>query len=216
MSDQVINSQKESQSRHQIRDIIRLFDECFSETFNTRLIKGADEPIYLPANQGDDQIVAQPYAQVVFAHGFYASALHEIAHWCLAGEQRRTLIDYGYWYCPDGRTSEQQAKFQSVEIKPQAIEWALSASAGFPFQVSCDNLAGDELGQQPDRHAFQLDIVEQLKIYFQNGFPSRAQLFMKVLAQYYKRPAITDIKQITYQFEQQNSSREDNDKQTAA
>src|SRR5690606_39383874 len=53
---------------------------------------------YLPASEPDG------LARVVFAHGFFASALHEIAHWCIAGDYRRTLHDYGYWYCPDGRT----------------------------------------------------------------------------------------------------------------
>ncbi|MGC6745047.1 elongation factor P hydroxylase [Escherichia coli] len=48
--------------------------------FNTRLIKGDDEPIYLPA---DAEV---PYNRIVFAHGFYASAIHEISHWCIAGK----------------------------------------------------------------------------------------------------------------------------------
>ncbi|MDI8993212.1 elongation factor P hydroxylase, partial [Salmonella enterica subsp. enterica serovar Anatum] len=42
--------------------------------------------IYLPA---DAQV---PYHRIVFAHGFYASALHEISHWCIAGKARRELV----------------------------------------------------------------------------------------------------------------------------
>ena len=165
-----------------------LFNDCFYETYNTKLVKGEDEPIYLPAGVGEGKIAPQPYAQIVFAHGFYASAMHEIAHWCLAGAQRREQLDYGYWYCPDGRTAAQQSQFQAVEIKPQAIEWGLAAAANFPFQVSCDNLSGDEFGQQPDRYAFQADIFAQVKYYIQQGFPKRALQFMTQLATFYKQP----------------------------
>ncbi|PPS58814.1 hypothetical protein CRX72_23640 [Pantoea sp. BRM17] len=64
------------------------------------LIKGDDEPIYLPAD------AESPWHRVVFAHGFYASALHEISHWCIAGDARRQQVDFGYWYCPDGRDAQ--------------------------------------------------------------------------------------------------------------
>ncbi len=38
------------------------------------------------------------------------------------------LPDLGYWYAPDGRIEEQQALFEQVEIKPQAIEWLFAKS----------------------------------------------------------------------------------------
>lgn len=181
--------------RHHIKDIIQLFDGCFLSSFNTRLVKGNDEPIYLPAGETDIDIAAQEFAQVVFAHGYYASALHEIAHWCLAGEQRRKQVDFGYWYCPDGRTAEQQAKFQQVEIKPQAIEWGLCIAAGFEFNVSCDNLSGDEFGQQPDHRAFREQVHDQVKVYLANGFPPRAQTLMQALSQFYQQSMPTSIEQ---------------------
>ncbi len=53
---------------------------------------------------------------------FYASALHEIAHWCIAGENRCQQVDYGYWYEPNGRSEERQFEFEKVEVKPQALE----------------------------------------------------------------------------------------------
>src|SRR5690606_41366486 len=87
-----------------IADLIRLFDDEFRASHNTVLVRGGDEPIYLPA---DEQ---HPQHRVIFAHGFYASALHEIAHWCIAGPERRLLVDYGYWYRPDGRTEAEQAE----------------------------------------------------------------------------------------------------------
>jgi elongation factor P hydroxylase len=52
------------QQQHHYQQLIDLFDGCFAEDFNTRLIKGDDEPIYLPAD--DDT----PYHRIVFAHGF--------------------------------------------------------------------------------------------------------------------------------------------------
>lgn len=68
-------------STHKYEQLIEIFDGCFADDFNTRLIKGDDEPIYLPA---DEEV---PYNRIVFAHGFYASGLHEISHWCIAGKR---------------------------------------------------------------------------------------------------------------------------------
>jgi elongation factor P hydroxylase len=181
--------------RHQIKDIIALFDQCFAEPFNTRLIKGNDEPIYLPAGATDIDIPAQDFAQVVFAHGYYASALHEIAHWCLAGAERRKKVDFGYWYCPDGRTAAQQAEFQKVEIKPQAIEWGLCIAAGFEFNVSCDNLTGDEFGRQPDHHRFRQLVHDQVDLYLQRGFPPRAQTLMRALSAFYQQAMPVKLEQ---------------------
>lgn len=168
---------------HRIEDLIRLFDDCFFAPFNTRLIRGEDEPIYLPADATCD------YHRVVFAHGFYASALHEIAHWCIAGAARRLQVDYGYWYCPDGRNAQQQKAFEQVEVKPQAIEWAFSLAAGFSFRVSTDNLNGVE----PDRHAFQAAVEGQLQHYQQSGFPPRAQRFIHQLEQFYAARQSTNL-----------------------
>lgn len=179
--------------RHQIQDITAIFNQCFAKEFNTRLVKGNDEPIYLPAGASDIGIPAQSFAQVVFAHGYYASALHEIAHWCLAGAKRREQVDFGYWYCPDGRSAEQQAEFQKVEIKPQAIEWGLCLAAGFEFNVSCDNLSGDEFGQQPDHRVFRAQVHNQVKEYLKQGFPVRAQSLMTALCEFYQQPTANSI-----------------------
>lgn len=102
------------QQQHHYQQLIDLFNSCFAADFNTRTVKGDDEPIYLPAD--DDT----PYHRIVFAHGFFASALHEISHWCIAGKARRELVDFGYWYCPDGRDAMTQSQFEDVEVKPQA------------------------------------------------------------------------------------------------
>ena len=151
--------------------LISLFNSTF-EDFNTRLVLGDDEPIYIPAGS------ETPYHQIVFAHGFFSSALHEIAHWCIAGKKRRLLEDYGYWYCPDGRDAAQQADFEKVEIKPQAIEWAFTEAAGRKFQVSTDNLNGAE----PDREGFTRNVAAQLALYKAHGFPPRAERFINAVA----------------------------------
>lgn len=111
-----------------------LFNGLFRQPRQTILVRGDDEPEYLPAGSGP--------AQVVFAHGYFSSALHEVSHWCIAGEYRRTLQDYGYWYCPDGRSREQQCAFEQVEVKPQALEWLFALACGWRFHISVDNLAG--------------------------------------------------------------------------
>lgn len=157
------------------QDLILLFAQTFAESENTLLVRGEAEPIYLPAD-GQHQ-----HHRIIFAHGYFASALHEIAHWCLAGKKRRLLEDYGYWYSPDGRDALQQAEFEQVEIKPQAIEWALSVACGKPFRVSTDNLNGAAV----DVIGFTLNVSQQAQSYVQAEFPPRAQLFIDALVAFY-------------------------------
>ncbi len=137
---------------HHYQQLIDIFNTCFSGEYNTHLVKGDDEPIYLPADE------ESPHHRVIFAHGYYASAMHEISHWCIAGEERRKQVDFGYWYCPDGRDALTQSQFEAVEIKPQALEWMFCVAAGFPFNVSCDNLEGD---CEPDRMIFQRKVRDR-------------------------------------------------------
>lgn len=170
---------KSAEITHHYQDIVRLFDATFFKQYNTRLIKGGDEPIYLPANETND------YNQIIFAHGYYASALHEISHWCLAGAARRLREDFGYWYVPDGRDPQQQSEFERVEVKPQAIEWALCVAAGKDFDVSTDNLSGSG---QTDRFAFKGKVYQQVCFYLESGFPSDADELIIVLTRHYQTP----------------------------
>lgn len=160
---------------HYYEDLITIFHACFGANYNTRLVKGDNEPLYLPAN---DQ---QNYHAIYFAHGFFSSALHECAHWLIAGEERRKLVDFGYWYAPDGRTAEQQALFQCVEVKPQALEWILSKAAGHLFRVSSDNLNGEE----GDTQGFKRAIHEQVCYYCAVGLPERAKTLRDALSTFY-------------------------------
>ncbi len=173
--------QTTQQETHHYQQLIDIFDGCFSQDFNTRLIKGDDEPIYLPA---DDEL---PFHRIVFAHGYYASAMHEISHWCIAGEARRQLVDFGYWYCPDGRDAATQSQFEIVEIKPQALEWMFCAAAGFTFNVSCDNLSGD---CEPDRITFQRKVREQVLRHLAQGVPERPARFINALQLFYNTPPL--------------------------
>ena len=164
---------------HHYQDLIKIFNDCFFEKYNTLLIKGIDEPIYLPQNE------TRPHNELHFAHGFFASALHESSHWLIAGEKRRKLEDFGYWYAPDGRTAEQQEQFQSVEIKPQAIEWILSKAANFRFRVSIDNLNG----QESDTDNFKKAVYQQVKTYLEQGLTTRAETLRLALCHFYQTPS---------------------------
>lgn len=160
---------------HHYQDLITIFNECFTVQYNTKLVKGGDEPLYLPADQ------KRPYHALFFANGFFSSALHECSHWLIAGKTRREQVDFGYWYAPDGRTAAQQALFQSVEVKPQAIEWILSVAAGHKFRVSIDNLNGIE----SDTQAFKQAVYQQVKTYCEQGLSARTAFFRKALCQFY-------------------------------
>jgi len=165
---------------HRISDLIHIFNECFKADIQTELVRGGDEPIYIPRSQ------YYPYDRVIFAHGYYASAMHEIAHWCIAGDERRKLVDFGYWYNPDGRTAEQQKEFEVVEIKPQALEWILSRSAAFNFNVSLDNLSGDLNEEAQAAETFKDNIFSQVQNYLNDGLPSRAQQLSDALVTFYR------------------------------
>lgn len=174
---------------HHYQDLINIFHDCFFEDYNTLLIKGEDEPIYLPADEN------HPHHALFFAHGFFASALHETSHWLIAGKERRTKTDFGYWYVPDGRSSEQQTLFESVEVKPQALEWILSEAAEFPFRLSIDNLNGEE----SDLSTFKNAVYKQVAEYCEKGLPKRAATFRAALCQFYGTPL--DLKIEGFNFE---------------
>ncbi len=78
-------------------------------------------------------------AQIVFTHDYPASALHEAAHWCLAGPLRRTQRDYGYWYVPGPRNPVQREAFFRAEADVQALEAIFARTCGVRFVVSADD-----------------------------------------------------------------------------
>lgn len=153
-----------------VQQLCDTFNHEFAD-FQTRLVGGFDEPFYQ----------AGPPAQIQFRADYPRSALHEVAHWCVAGTERRKLDDYGYWYAPDGRNAAQQKAFEQVEVRPQALESLFCAALGIDFSPSLDNLNGDA----GDGRGFE-QAIEQLLAEWQNhpqNIPPRGQRFINKLSQ---------------------------------
>lgn len=164
---------------HRAEDLEYLFRETFYTAFRTCLAGGAEEPFYLPAlDEQHDNLL-------YYREDFFASALHEIAHWCIAGEQRRRQKDFGYWYFPEGRSEGQQQKFEQVEVKPQALEWVFSNAAGFTFRLSRDNFSDDSQGDE----LFARSVRQAATDFCQGGVPARARIFIEQLCRYYNTPS---------------------------
>lgn len=158
-----------------VNDVVRIFDDLFVGRSNTQLIGGGEEPVYLPSD------VAGERHRLVFSYDYFSSALHEVSHWCLAGTQRRKLIDFGYWYAPDGRSIQQQHAFEAVEVKPQALEWIFSMAAGIKFRVSVDNLNAGEYDSSP----FTERVRQQVIHYLTDGLPKSGERFVQSLLTFY-------------------------------
>lgn len=161
--------------------LVRLFDRTFAESENTRLFKGAEEPIYVPAHYSDNEYPARDYHRILFTRNYYSSGLHEIAHWCVAGAARRQQLDYGYWYAPDGRSEAQQRAFEQVEVQPQAIEWIFTVASRRRFRVSADNLSMG-LGASD---SFKANIHQQVLQYCHQGLSARPLAMTQALQQHY-------------------------------
>lgn len=162
--------------------LINLFEATFYARYQTRLVRGGDEPVYLPAN------ITGNANQIVFARGFFSSGLHEIAHWCVAGKERRLLEDYGYWYVPEGRNLAQQRAFEKVEVQPQAYEQCFTLAVGRRFNISADNLTG----KPGATYEFELNVHRlTLKLLFNNQLKGRAKEFFDALCLAWQNPFIT-------------------------
>lgn len=162
---------------HSADDLIQIFNHEFSVSHNTRLEHSDGEPFYQPAD------ARCPHHRILFAHGYFSSALHEIAHWCVAGPARRLQPDFGYWYAPDGRSREQQQQFETLEIRPQALEWIFNVAAGHRFRVSTDNLNGDGPW---DADAFKRNVQQEVWRRLQTGLPPRTGQFVAALIRHYR------------------------------
>jgi elongation factor P hydroxylase len=162
---------------HCCKELIIIFNKAFQARESTVLVSGGEEPLYRPADE--DSI----FHQIIFTRDYFASALHEIAHWCIAGKKRREIMDYGYWYYPDGRDQKQQDLFERVEVKPQALELIFSETIGASFQVSVDNLSGTPMS---DTSHFEKKVKQQAQYYRDQGLPERAEIFRAELVSFYK------------------------------
>lgn len=157
---------------HRAADLEVLFQETFFHRYQTVLEGGFDEPLYIA---GDP-------ARIHYTRDYFRSALHEVAHWCVAGPRRRRLDDYGYWYAPDGRDAAAQAEFLRVEVRPQALEALFCAASGHRFRVSVDNLDGDP----GDEARFATNVRQLANRLLQEGLPSRPHRWINALTDYYQ------------------------------
>ena len=178
-----IHQQNDRETPEDVAMLIRLFDQCFFHSHNTRLVRVEGDPLYLPANASCN------FHMIGFAHGFFASALHEIAHWLIAGDKRRRQEDYGYWYQPGQRNASQQAAFSAVEAKPQAVEWLLSKACGKIFYVSLDNLDADN----DTSEAFKQAVYQELSILLSRPLPDRMRRFQQLLSKAFQQPILLNI-----------------------
>lgn len=96
---------------------------------------GAEEPFYKAATEDQKAIL-------YFRDNYVRSCLHELAHYCLAGDRRRKLDDFGFWYFPCGRTEEEQIQFEKVEARPQGLEKVMCEAMGIKFSPSLDDFSG--------------------------------------------------------------------------
>jgi elongation factor P hydroxylase len=160
-------------SRFEARRLECVFAACFRAELRTRLQGGAPEPLYEPAVSNDGEHI------LYYRDDFFASALHEVAHWCIAGPERRRLLDFGYWYAPDGRSPAQQQAFEVVEEKPQALEWFFCKACDYRFRISVDNLEAE--GRLPDTTFFQRRLLDRVRLLQRQGLPPRAERFYRAL-----------------------------------
>ena len=129
---------------------------------------GYREPMYIPGTDA---------AEIRYTLNHTASALHEAAHWCIAGRRRRRYTDYGYFYEPPPRSGMDRARFEDVEIEAQSVEVLFAEAAGSQFQPS-----GDDVGAPLFLvEAFGHRILERARERRQVGLPKRADKFRAAL-----------------------------------
>jgi len=168
-----------------VKELVKLFNHLFLDSENTRLEVGAEEPFYKAASERTPAII---YSRA----DFFSSALHELAHWCIAGPERRKLDDFGYWYEPEGRTQKQQIAFEKVEIKPQALEWLFSLASNHVFNFSADNLSQSAVASE----TFKIAVRTQAKDYLEKGMPQRARQLFNGLNEYYRQARTVEINDV--------------------
>jgi len=143
------------------------FNGLVGPRYRTVLLGGAAEPLYVPATKRRPAIIryTRDYAQ---------SALHELAHWCIAGVERRARADSGYWYEQPPRLPAAQTRFFDVESRVQGLELLLAQLADVRFHVSVDD---------PDAGAgdFEARVIAQAVGWRQRGFTARMAALMVAL-----------------------------------
>jgi elongation factor P hydroxylase len=150
--------------------------------------------VYLPVSAENS------FAQIISTHDYFSSILHEVSHWCIAGPERRKLVDFGYWYEPDGRGEMKQKEFEQVEVKPQALEWMFTEACSIKFHLSIDNLeqASSQEEYKGASDAFKQAVVDQVLHYLECGnIPKRALIFIEGLLAYF-RPHVRKLEKSAF------------------
>jgi len=147
------------------------FNREFAARYRVRCLGGYDEPEFLPANGRQD-------AQLRYTRDYAASALHEIAHWCIADLVRHRQPDFGYWYVPPPRTRSQQHAFFHAELRVQSVEAVFAFHAGVKFVASVDDVC-----QAPaDSQQFAQQVQARfLRLRAGSGLPPRAERYIRAL-----------------------------------
>ncbi|WP_045962030.1 elongation factor P hydroxylase [Vibrio nigripulchritudo] len=158
---------------------------AFSAIFPNLTIKGeAEEPFY-------EAPLADTNAVLYFRSNYPRSLLHEISHYCLAGDRRRSLDDFGYWYTPCGRTAEEQQRFELVEARPQGLEKAMCEIVGIKFSPSIDDFSG-----RPPSESFLRDLELAHQEMLLNP-PPTADKVLSGLKSYWKINGLTNPRSLT-------------------
>jgi elongation factor P hydroxylase len=113
--------------------------------------------------------VPRSRAIIRYNRDYARSALHEIAHWCIAGSERRQRVDYGYSYHPPPRNVAQQQAFFFAERRVQGLERLFALAVGIDFRVSADNVAVTDVG------LFAADVVATSEQMRAAGLAGRAR-----------------------------------------
>jgi hypothetical protein len=149
-------------------EIAHVFNATFAGA-GVHMHGDGSEPLYLPA-------AGQDPARIVYTRDYASSALHEAAHWCLAGRARRRLPDFGFGYVPASRRdAAAQRAFELAEVRTQAIEWFLSVAARVRFHASIDQ-PGRDRGQMREL------ILGEVERRLREGLPPRARRLQQALA----------------------------------
>ena len=166
-------------------EIAGVFNSAFAGHYQTVIRGGAGEPLFQPRMTGTVDVALNHHDVIYFREDFASSALHEIAHWCIASARRRKMIDYGYWYSAM-RDPTQQTLFEQAEARPQALEWIFARAAEVPFRISCDNF--DQSAINPE--AFGDRVRQAVRGWLDRGLSPRADEFARRLS---KVTGVTDF-----------------------
>ena len=148
-------------------DVARVFNLVFVD-HKVVMNGGHAEPLYIPSVR---------IAEIQYRQDYTASALHEAAHWCIAGQGRRRLKDYGYFYSPPPRTQVDSVRFEAAEVEAQSMELLFSEAAGLLFQPSTDAVDAPTNGLDKFGHRILIRARERRRL----GLPERAEKFMTAL-----------------------------------